>query len=239
MSAHSSPIPESCFPKSRSKENHLFFEALKSLDEIDFLSKIHRVSGASAEAINATLLALEYKVDEVCDILAKLNFNDFKDGIFGIIRDAKRLLLEFSRQKGDFFHDLIGKLIEKKTNQPDSKFADLARRLGSPKLHLVATNLNTRSSEVYFRDTTRTCWSRKPSDDPCPFSFSSLQFEKTTEYSSMAACRTTIRFGCLTAHNTLQSRIALDTPPTQKPTPRLSGRRLKTSSTKAGRYSRP
>ena len=139
-----------------------------------FLSKIHRFSGASAEAINATLLALEYKVDEVCDILAKLNFNDFKDGIFGIIRDAKRLLLEFSRQKGDFFHDLIGKLIEKKTNQPDSKFADLARQLGSPKLHLVATNLNTRSIEVFSSDTTRKFRPRKPSDDPCLFHFSSL-----------------------------------------------------------------
>jgi NTE family protein len=110
----------------------------------------------------------------VRDILAKLHLNDFKDDNFGIIRDAKRLLQEFSRQKGDFFHDLIGKLIEKKTNQPDSKFADLASRLGSPKLHLVATNLNTRSSEVFSSDTTRTFRSRKPSDDPCLFHFSSL-----------------------------------------------------------------
>ena len=30
----------------------------------------------------------------------------------------------------------------------------MARRRGSPKLHLVDTNLNTVSSEVYFRDTT-------------------------------------------------------------------------------------
>ena len=130
---------------------------------------------ASAEAINATLLALEHEVDEVRDISAKLHLNDFKDDNFGIIRDAKRLLQEFSWHKGYFFLDLIGKLIEKKTNQRDSKFSDLARRLWNPKLHLVATNLNTRSSEVYFRDTTRTCWSRKPSDDPCPFPFSSLQ----------------------------------------------------------------
>jgi hypothetical protein len=42
----------------------------------------------------------------------------------------------------------------------------------------------------------------------------------------MAAFRTTIRLGCLTAHNTLQSRIALDTPPTQKPTPRLRRKKI-------------
>ena len=63
------------------------------------------------------------------DIFAKLHLNDFKDDNFGIIRDAKRSLQEFSWHKGDFFLDLIGKLIEKKTNQRDSKFSDLARRL--------------------------------------------------------------------------------------------------------------
>ena len=50
------------------------------------------------------------------DILAKLYLNDFKDDNFGIIRDAKRLLEEFSWHKGVFFLDLIGKLIEK--NKP-------------------------------------------------------------------------------------------------------------------------
>ena len=80
-----------------------------------------------------------------------------------------------SAGKGGLLPRLDRKTHREKTNQPDSKFGDLARRLVSPKLHIVATNLNTRSSEVYFRDTTRTCWSRKPSDDPCPFPFSSLQ----------------------------------------------------------------
>ena len=32
----------------------------------------------------------------------------------------------------------------------------------------------------------------------------------------MAGCWKTIRFDCLTAHNTLLSRIALDTPPPPK-----------------------
>ena len=83
-------------------------------------------------------------------------------------------------------------------------------------MHLVATNLNTRSSEVYSRDKPRTCRSRKPSDDQCLLPFSSLQFEKPTKYSSVAACWKTMRFVCLTAQNTLQSRIALDTSPPPK-----------------------
>ena len=134
---------------------------------------------------------------------------------------------------------LIGKLIEKKTNQRDSKFSDLARRLWNPKLHLVATNLMRAQVKSTFAIPPEHVGHGSRLTPHVHSPFLRCKFEKTTEYSSMAACRTTIRLGCLTAHNTLQSRIALDTPPTQKPTPRLSGRRLKTSSTKAGRYSRP
>ena len=48
---------------------------------------------------------MEYRVDEVHDILAKINFNDFKDDIFEIIRDAKRLIQEFNWHNGGFFQD--------------------------------------------------------------------------------------------------------------------------------------
>ena len=49
---------------------------------------------------------MEYRVDEVRDILlAKLNFNYFKDDNFEIIRDAKRLIQEFSWHNGGFFQD--------------------------------------------------------------------------------------------------------------------------------------
>ena len=63
------------------------------------------------------------------DNLAKLHLNDFKDDNFGIIRDAKRLLQEFSWHKGVLLPGLDRKTHREKTNQLDSKFSDLARRL--------------------------------------------------------------------------------------------------------------
>lgn len=90
--------------------------ALGVLDERGILSRIRRVGGASG-AINATLLALGSTVDEVREVLSQLDFNEFKDDDFGIIRDAKRLLRNFGWHKGDFFRDWIGKLIAEKTNQ--------------------------------------------------------------------------------------------------------------------------
>ena len=43
-------------------------------------------------------------------------------------------------------------LAEAKTGNPDATFADLAKRRGNPNLHLVATNLPTRLSQVYSKD---------------------------------------------------------------------------------------
>ncbi len=43
-------------------------------------------------------------------------------------------------------------LAEEKTGNPDTTFADLAKRRGNPKLYLVATNLATRLSQVYSKD---------------------------------------------------------------------------------------
>ena len=101
------------------RESPIFLSAYRSLDELDILSKIHRVSGAEAEAINATLLALEHEVDEMRDILAKLHLNDFKYDNFEIIRDAKRLLHEFSWHKGELLPGLDRKTHrEKKQTSP-------------------------------------------------------------------------------------------------------------------------
>ena len=73
------------------------------------------------------------------------------------------IILESSGMPSDYFRNsadrrgtfsrLDRKTLREKTNQHDSKFADLARRPGSSKLHLIATKLNTRTSEVYSRDT--------------------------------------------------------------------------------------
>lgn len=124
------------------------------LEERGILRNIRRVGGTSAGAINATLLALDYTIDEVRTVLADLDFNDFKDDNFGIIRDTKRLIQDLGWHKGDFFRDWMGQLIANKTGRSDSTFTDLAKRRGRPKLHLVATNLATRMSEVYSRETT-------------------------------------------------------------------------------------
>ena len=126
--------------------------ALAGLEERGILPQIRRVGGASAGAINAALLALGYSLAEIRDTLAKLDFRNFMDDDWGVLRDAKRLVRDFGWYKGDFFRQWMAKLVEAKTGNPDATFADLAKRRGKPKLHLVATNLATRLSQVYSKD---------------------------------------------------------------------------------------
>ena len=69
--------------------------ALKELNDRDILKKITRVAGTSAGAITAVLLAVGYSHDEVSDIVADTNFNDFADDSLGIVRDAERFAFAF------------------------------------------------------------------------------------------------------------------------------------------------
>ena len=126
--------------------------ALAVLEQRGILRRIKRVGGASAGAINASLLALGYSLGKIRDILANLDFRNFMDDDWGVLRDAKRLVRDFGWYKGDFFRQWMAHLVEAKTGNPDATFADLAKRRGKPKLHFVATNLATRLSQVYSKD---------------------------------------------------------------------------------------
>ncbi|NIP17869.1 MAG: patatin [Xanthomonadales bacterium] len=122
--------------------------ALKELDERDILPEITRVGGTSAGAINAVLLALGYTLDETRDILSNLDFNNFMDDSWGVVRDTRRLIDEFGWYKGDFFYEWMGELIGEKTGNRFSTFNDL-KNSGFKDLYLVGTNISTGYSEVF------------------------------------------------------------------------------------------
>ncbi len=122
--------------------------ALKVLEERKILKDIKRVGGTSAGAINAVLLSAGFNLKEMQDILWNLNFNNFMDDSWGIVRDTKRLINEFGWYKGDFFRDWMGRLIREKTGNENSTFHDFKKR-GFLELYLVGTNLSTGYAEVF------------------------------------------------------------------------------------------
>jgi NTE family protein len=130
--------------------------ALTILEEKGILPQIERVGGTSAGAINAVLLGVGYTRDEVQQILLDLSFKNFLDDDWGIIRDTDRLLQQYGWYKGDFFHDWIGSLIEKKTGSAHATFNDLHGQQGCRDMYFMGTNLSTHFAEVFsFEHTPR------------------------------------------------------------------------------------
>lgn len=127
--------------------------ALHELEKRDIMKNVRRVGGTSAGAINAVLVALDYSLDETQEILSQLDFNNFMDDSWGVVRDAQRLIHEFGWYKGDFFRSWIGNLIRQKAGNEHATFNDLKNR-GFRDLFLVGTNLSTRFAEVFSTEHT-------------------------------------------------------------------------------------
>jgi NTE family protein len=102
-----------------------YIGAMQVMQEKGILDNIRRVGGTSAGAINATLFALGYKLEEQRRILKKLDFNNFMDDSWGLVRDTQRLIEKFGWYKGDFFHQWISGLINTKLRNPHATFRDL------------------------------------------------------------------------------------------------------------------
>jgi len=127
--------------------------AMQILEQKGILSQIERVGGTSAGAINAVMFALGYSNQETLKILKQLNFNNFMDDSWGLIRDSKRLVEKFGWYKGDFFHEWISKLINDKLGNPNATFRQLAEA-NRPDLYVYGTNLSTRFGEVFSKEHT-------------------------------------------------------------------------------------
>ncbi len=135
--------------------------ALEELGSRGILEQIARVGGTSAGAINAVLFGLNYTPDEMRDIMWGLNFHNFLDDSWGIVRDTNRLLTEFGWYKGDYFRGWIAELIREKTGNSEATFADvdvLKDKKGFRDIYLIGTNLSTRFSEIFSKEhTPRMC----------------------------------------------------------------------------------
>jgi NTE family protein len=121
------------------------------------LEQIKRAGGASAGAINALLFGLGYSPSETKDLLMDLDFTNFLDDSWGVMRDSKRLLEKFGWYKGDFFRKWIGQRIEEKTGNPEATFKemyDLRDKKGFRDLYMVGVNLSTHFGEVFSNEHT-------------------------------------------------------------------------------------
>ena len=123
--------------------------ALEVLDNEGILKNIKRVAGTSAGAMVAVLIGLGYTAKELKNILWDLNFTEFLDDTFGMIRDTDRLINEYGWYKGDFFRNLMADFIKDKTGNGEATFRDLANAHKYRDIYLIGADLSTGFSKVF------------------------------------------------------------------------------------------
>jgi len=127
--------------------------ALEKLQDRGILQNIERVAGTSAGAMVAVLVGLGYTPKGISDILWDINFQNFMDSSWGIIRDIDRLINDYGWYKGDYFRNLMGGYIKDKTGDSETTFGQLEamREEGKPfrELHLIGADLSTGFSKIF------------------------------------------------------------------------------------------
>ena len=122
--------------------------AYKALSETGVLSGLKNFAGSSSGALMASLMAAKIPWEVIEKTFMSLDFNDFKDDSFGIIRDIKRFFTEFGYYNGDYMEKWINDFLYEQTGISCMTFADLYQYNGSL-LYITVCNLD--KLEVQYR----------------------------------------------------------------------------------------
>ena len=127
--------------------------ALKVFDEYGILEQVERVGGASAGAITALLVALNYPPSTITSIIKNMNLSEMKDDSWGFGRDIFRLFSGYGWNKGEHFKKWIAQLIKAKTRNEHITFKQF-HEMKNPRnrfkdLYVLGANLSTGYSEIF------------------------------------------------------------------------------------------
>ena len=121
---------------------------MRKLDERGIIPKIKNVGGSSAGSQMAALVALDFTVKEIEEIMIELPLESFKDDSCGCIRDLCRFFNEFGYNKGEFMDNYFEDIIKHKTGIKKATFQDLYE-ITQKHLKITGTCLETESLEIF------------------------------------------------------------------------------------------
>ncbi len=123
---------------------HIINEPDNDHDVCDFTG----FAGTSFGSIMATLLAVGYTTDELCELVFSLDFVQFEDKNAYIIGDIYNITHNYGICKGKVLEDKIGEFIQAKTGNSEYTFKQLYDER-KKKLVTVGTDMNL-MEPVYF-----------------------------------------------------------------------------------------
>lgn len=125
--------------------------AVKALEEKG-VNTVKKVAGTSGGAIISLCLALDYKEDEIKEILNKTNFQNFSDRKM-LLRKIYYYLWHYGLNSGDYFYVFLGKIIKNKGFNENITFRQLMEKHIGKELYVIVTNLSTQFVKVLSHKT--------------------------------------------------------------------------------------
>ena len=124
--------------------------ALQVLESKGLMPGFTRVAGTSAGAITAALVAAGCTAAELTEAMLDMDLTAFEDGK---LEGPVRVVEHYGWYRGKAFLEWMQGQVKAKLGSPDATFTDLWS-LRQVDLRVVATNLSTRSAEVFCVATT-------------------------------------------------------------------------------------
>ncbi|XP_071790966.1 uncharacterized protein [Asterias amurensis] len=116
--------------------------SVRVLEEIGVWDQVKRIAGTSAGAMTAGLLAVGYNSYDLEAFLKQPDLEKiFLDARFGVLSVLPNFLKRFGWHPGNKLYSWFGKMIQKKTGNPDSTFEEVYNLFGK-ELCICVTNVN-------------------------------------------------------------------------------------------------
>jgi NTE family protein len=132
--------------------------ALTVLEQKGVLGQIKKVGGTSAGSIAALLVSLGYTAHQIDSTMRGLQIEQFNDGTGGLLGKYKRAKRYYGIYKGDVFEEWLEAVVEQKTGNPLTNFAQLdslaAVNPAFKSFYCVGTNLTQQQLRIFSKSTT-------------------------------------------------------------------------------------
>jgi NTE family protein len=152
---------------------YAYHGALRVLEEYDVLPQIERVAGASAGALQATMLSLRLNAEETIALYKTVDHSKIRnpdadeesdrknsrllelplDRVRDNLNVGNRLLRKFGLYSNEYLLDWLYETIAKYCQHDRATFADF-RTCGFRDLYIVAVNVTRHQAEIFSADTT-------------------------------------------------------------------------------------
>lgn len=124
-----------------------YLGAIQELHNINVLKNIKRFGGTSSGSIVATLLALDYTIDELIVEIENINLEHLIDDKIGFIRDGINFLTNYGVAPGKKLIEVMERYIKKKTNNDNMTFKELYE-YNNKELHIIVSNISKSCKEI-------------------------------------------------------------------------------------------